>query len=304
MATRVLLTFDVELTWRHFSPGSDWRGNYALSCEPAGVGLSWQLSELARHRLDACFFVDPMPALVYGLEPVRRMVSTILGAGQEVQLHLHSFWHDLAAGRDSPRYELTAFDGDEQRRLIERARDLLTAVGAPSPIAFRSGSFAADAGTLRALAAAGLRFDSSHNGAEQPWPSALPLSPDWVDPVALECVTELPVSQIETAEGVRPLQLCALSAQEMRAALDHAAAHNHPLVTIVAHSFELASRDGRRPNRLLRRRFESLLAHLDRNRAAMPCFPVAGLPSLPAAKRSRPLPLNVARTARRLAEQA
>ncbi|MGH6659079.1 MAG: polysaccharide deacetylase, partial [Sphingomicrobium sp.] len=75
MATRVLLTVDTELTWRHFAAGADWRENLALSFDPAGVGVPWQLERLARHGLKACFFVDPMPALVYGIEPVRRMVE-------------------------------------------------------------------------------------------------------------------------------------------------------------------------------------------------------------------------------------
>ena len=117
MATRVLLTIDTELTWRHFARGAGWRDNLALSCDPAGVGLAYQLARLDRHGLKACFFVDPMPALVYGLDPVRRMVEPILAAGQEVQLHLHSFWHDLALGRrDEARFELTDFNADRAAR--------------------------------------------------------------------------------------------------------------------------------------------------------------------------------------------
>ena len=132
MATRVLITIDTELAWRHFAAGAGWRENLALSYDPAGVGVPWQLGLLARHGLSACFFVDPMPALVYGLEPVRAMVAPIVEAGQEVQLHLHSFWADLAAGSAGPaRFELTAFDGDAQRELIGKARDLLVAAGAP-----------------------------------------------------------------------------------------------------------------------------------------------------------------------------
>ena len=127
-----------------------------------------------------------MPALVYGLEPIQRMVEPILAAGQEVQLHLHSFWHDLARGRrDDARFELTDFNALEQRALIETARDLLIAAGAPPPVAFRSGSYAANADTLAALRQLGLRYDSSHNGTEHPWPSALPLDPALIDPVRL-----------------------------------------------------------------------------------------------------------------------
>ena len=305
MATRVLLTIDTELTWRHFARGADWRENLALSVDPAGVGIVYQLDRLARHGLKACFFVDPMPSLVYGLEPVRRMIAPILEAGQEVQLHLHSFWADLADGRrDDVRFELTGLDGETQAKLIATARDLLVDAGAPAPIAFRSGSYAADAATLASLCDLGLRYDSSHNGAEHPWPSALPIEATMIDPCESGGVTELPVSQISRADGgLRPFQLCALSSGEMEAALRHAEAGDHPLVTIVSHSFELASRDGRRVNALVRRRFDRLCAFLERHEAVMPTMRFAGLPPFPAPPGSTPLPARRLRTWRRIGEQ-
>lgn len=306
MATRVLLTVDTELTWRHFARGADWRENLALSYDPAGVGVPWQLEQLARHDLKACFFVDPMPALVYGIEPIRQMVAPIIAAGQEIQLHCHSFWWDLANFKQrQARFELTAFDADEQRVLIAAARDLLIEAGAPMPTAFRSGSYAANADTLAALASLGIGHDSSHNGAEHPWPSALPLDAHLVDPMPLLGVMELPVSQIRRGDGgLRPLQLCALSSEEMHAALRHAGANDHPLVTIVSHSFELASRDGRRVNRLVRRRFERLCAFLDAHRTTLPTVTISELPAFaPPATRSQPLPPRPLRTVRRLVEQ-
>lgn len=305
MATRVLLTIDTELTWRHHARGADWRENLALSFNPAGVGVPWQLELLALHGLKACFFVDPMPALVYGIEPIRLIVEPILAAGQEVQLHLHPFWWDLAHFRREQRFELNAFDAEAQRGLIATARDLLIEAGAPPPTAFRAGSYAANVETLDALKSLGIFYDSSHNGAEHPWPSGLPLHPSLVDPTPAAGVTELPIAQIRRRDGgLRPFQLCALSLEEMRGALGHAAAHEHPLVTIVSHSFELATRDGRRVNRLVRRRFEGLCAFLAENRAMMPCMAIADLPPFPADARSEPLPARPLRTARRLTQQA
>src|SRR6218665_2410109 len=155
MQSPVLLTVDTELTWRHFTPGDCWRANFERSIEPAGVGLSFQLETLGRHDLRACFFVDPMPALLYGIEPIRQIVAPILAAGQEVQLHLHAQWEAVAQGRDSDGIELTSFDRAGQRRLIAIARDLLIEAGAPVPAAFRGGSYAANADTLAALAELG-----------------------------------------------------------------------------------------------------------------------------------------------------
>ena len=304
MDARVLLTVDTELTWGHYARVGSWRDNFARAYEAAGVGIPWQLGILAGHGLKACFFVDPMPALVYGIEPIRRMVRPILDAGQEVQLHLHSFWHDLAEGRAEPRYELTDFDPKGQRDLIRTARDLLVEAGAPLPVAFRSGSYAANDATLDALAALGIRYDSSHNGSHHPWPSALSIAPAQCAPVEHRGIVEVPVSQIEDKVGrLRHLQLCALSSAELRQALLHAARHRHPVTTIVSHSFELATRDGLRPNHALRRRFETLCAFLAEQSDRLPTAHFADLGGVPLDRSVAPLPANALRRADRMVQQ-
>jgi hypothetical protein len=298
MATRVLLTIDTELRWDW--RGSPWQENLALSFDPAGVGVAYQLDRLAAHGLKACFFVDPMPALVYGIEPIRRMVEPILAARQEVQLHVHPSWADPA----SPVFELTGLDRKTQLDLIRTARDLLVEAGAPSPIAFRSGSYAADLATLEALAALGIGYDSSHNGSHHPWPSALPLDPRLTAPVLLEGVVEIPVTHIEQRRGsLRHLQICAVSFEEMRAALIHAAGNGHPAVTLVGHSFELAARGGGRANPALVRRFERLCGFLAANAGRMPTAFFSDLADLPLDAEAIPLRSGAVRTAARMAQQ-
>ena len=307
MTTQVLLTIDTELLWRHHAAGLSWEENLARSYEAAGVGVPFQLEMLARHDLKACFFVDPMPALVHGLEPVRRMVAPILEAGQEVQLHLHPFWARLAedrSGHSEPEFELTGLDAPRQQALIEQARDLLMRAGAPAPIAFRSGSYAADSTTLAALRALGFRYDSSHNGCHHPWPSALPLDPAQIAPVAQGELIEVPVSQIAERRGkLRHLQICAVSLQEMRAALGHARREGHPLATIVSHSFELATRDGRRVNRTVLTRFTGLCAYLAEHRDEMPTAHFSDLDGRMLGADARPLAGPALQRTRRLAEQ-
>ncbi|HLL30138.1 MAG TPA: polysaccharide deacetylase, partial [Allosphingosinicella sp.] len=174
------------------------------------------------HGLKACFFVDPMPAVVYGLEPIRRMVDPILAAGQEVQLQLHPVWQSVAEGvAEGARFELTCFDAEDQLDLIETARDLLVEAGAPRPVAFRSGGYAADVRTLAALLEAGFRYDSSHNGSRHPDPSALPLAPDLAGPAELGGLIEVPVTEIGDAP---------------EAALRNALRARDPLVTLAGDS--------------------------------------------------------------------
>ncbi|RED15940.1 polysaccharide deacetylase [Parasphingopyxis lamellibrachiae] len=307
MGTRTILTIDTELTWRHHIAGSGWEENYARSVEPAGVGLSYQLAQLAHHGLKACFFVDPMPALVFGIDPVRRMVETITSAGQEVQLHIHPMWEQARTDgtvAEGTVFELIDHPFDKQRALIAEARALLVEAGAADPIAFRSGSYAVNEDSLRVLAALGIRYDSSHNGCEGPWPSALSLPLDQTAPVEHQGVIEIPVSQMRTGSGgLRHMQICAVSLAEMAHALDHAVANGHPTFVPVGHSFELATRDGLRPNPVVRKRFDGLCAMLADRADRAPTMHFADLDTLPLGGALEPVPASLTLVAGRMAGQ-
>lgn len=306
MPTPVFITIDTELMWRHHATGLPVAEIAARSLEPAGVGIGWQLAQLARHGLKATFFVDPMPAAVFGPDAIARVVSAILQAGQEVQLHLHPNWAGASATDRSRHgsFELIDFDGTAQRDLIARARDLLIACGAPEPVAFRSGSYSANDATLDALAQLGFAYDSSHNGSEHPWPSAIGLPVRAIAPREHRGLIEMPVTLIEDMPGhLRHFQICALSAGEMRAALDHAARARHAAVTIVGHGFELANRAGTRVNRVHRSRFDRLCAMLADRRDLLPTTHFADRPALRLGQDDRPLAPSALRTRWRQAEQ-
>lgn len=307
MPTPVFFTVDTEIMWRHHVAGHDVEALFVRSFEPGGVGVSYQLALLQRHGLKATYFVDPMPALVYGLDPFKRLIGTILTAGQEVQLHLHPNWIGAKAG-DSGKArgpsninELTL---DAQRDLLGGARDLLVAAGAPMPIAFRGGNYGANDDTLAALADLAFRYDSSHNGAVHPWPSAITLPASQIAPIEHQGIVELPVTLIEDAPGrMRHFQICALSVAEMRAALDHAIDNDHAALTIVNHGFELANRNGTAPNAVHVSRFEALCTMLAERRSAMPTTHFADRPVLPLDRHDRPMGASLARRRWRQAEQ-
>ncbi|CAN5417932.1 hypothetical protein BH09PSE4_BH09PSE4_19490 [soil metagenome] len=307
MPTPVFLTVDTEIMWRHHESGLDPSEIFARSFEPAGVGIGYQLERLDRYDLKACFFVDPMPALVFGLDPIRGVVEAILEAGQKVQLHLHAAWTGAKAGDGGAKYsrfDLCDYSPSEQRDLIEGAIDLLMAAGAPRPVAFRAGSYGADDATLAALAELGIAYDSSHNGSEAPWPSMINLPARQMAPIERGGVIEVPVTLIEDQPGsLRTMQVCALSTGEMRAALEHAVAERHAAVTIVSHGFELANRSGTRPNGIHVRRFEALCAMLGQMREQLPTTWFADRPELRLGQSDVPLPPSALRTRWRQAEQ-
>lgn len=307
MAGQAFITIDTELAWRYHAEGLPLEAIVERSLEPAGVGIGWQLEQLRRHDLKACFFVDPMPALVYGLAPIREVVAAILAAGQEVQLHLHPSWAGAKIGDGGMAQgmaSLADYSRGDQVKLIRGAAELLVAAGAPHPIAFRAGSYAASDDTLLALAELGFLYDSSHNGSHFPWPSAIGLDPHQIAPVRHLGVTEVPVTVIEEMRGrLRHFQICALSAGEMRRALDHAVAEQHAAVTIVSHGFELANRTGTRVNAVHVRRFETLCTMLDARRDVLPARHFRDGATIPIDRNDAPLGPNLMRTGLRHAEQ-
>lgn len=311
--TSILITIDTELSAALQARGVLARANIDSSIwgKAGGAfwGIGWQMDLLERHGLKGIFFVDPMPALVHGSTWLEEIVQPIIARGHEVQLHIHTEWLEWAAtspvGGQRGR-NLADFQLKDQIILLRLARDLLVQSGAPMPNAFRAGNYGANDDSLRALAALGIAWDSSVNPAYLGRGCAIGLGAGVAAATHRLGVIALPVSGIEDRPGrFRPAQICAISAREMRAALDHAADTGAASFVIVTHSFEMLSRDRRRPNRAVIRRFEALCAHI----ATHPGLKTAGFADLDPATADHPMPgarlgPSRIRTALRIAEQA
>lgn len=177
---KVYLTIDTEYSSGLVSDlsAADRRDNFARSIAcltPDGpTGLTHKLALFEEHGIKAVFYVDPMPALVWGVAAIEDVVGPILDAGQDVQLHCHTEWLELA-GDSSPLASkrtgrnLYDFPYEEQCEILAYARDTLVAAGAPVPVAFRAGNYGADDDTLHALRTIGVRYGSPlfHAGQSQ-----------------------------------------------------------------------------------------------------------------------------------------
>jgi len=318
--TSVFVTIDTEYSSGLFTgPGAvDRAENFARSIAcitPQGpTGITHKLDLFDRHGIRAVFFVDPMPALIWGIAAIEDIVGPIIEAGQDVQLHCHTEWLELA-GENNPitgtrtGQNLYDFAFEDQCEILSYARDMLIAAGAPPAIAFRAGNYGANDDTLRALGEIGIRFDSSHcpamSGPSSNQASRISLGPEDRCPVELGNVIEVPVGCIGTISGgLRHGQITALSLDEMRAAIRHAEATGCPSFTLVSHSFELINRRKLAVNQIVRRRFEGLCKALSQ----MPGVTTGSYrdtPPLPAGSGPSPVPLpaNVWRTGARYAEQ-
>lgn len=313
--TNVYLTIDTEYSSGLVTDLSETgrRDNFARSIAcltPDGPsGITHKLDLFEQHGIRAVFFVDPMPALVWGVAAIEDVVAPILEAGQDVQLHCHTEWLAIADSRNPLASKRTGqnlydFPFEEQCELLAYARDVLVAAGAPKPISFRAGNYGADDDTLRALKTLGLRYDSSHCPA-LPDASRISLGPDDLDPLLHKGLIEVPTGSIgELGGGQRHAQITAITLAEMRAAIRHARDTGRTSFTLVTHSFELINRRKLAANRIVRRRFEGLCRSLASMRGVRTAT-YRDHPPLFAGDQppSEPLPPSALRVTQRYAEQ-
>jgi peptidoglycan/xylan/chitin deacetylase (PgdA/CDA1 family) len=270
--TQVLITVDTEFSALLHQKGITGRANFESSilgrCRQGDFGINWQMDQMESHGIKGVFFVDPMPALVYDTRLIAEIVAPIIARGHEVQLHIHTEWlqwvvNSPVDGRTGRN--LADFSIEDQITLLTLAADMVEKAGAPRPTAFRAGNYGADDNSLRALAKIGLTWDSSVNPAYLGGGGCLvSTSPSQISAMRFNGIVELPVSALlDRPDHVRPAQVCALSAWEMRAALRHSAKHHHPTFVIVTHSFEMLSRDRLRANRSVQRRFVAMCQEIE-----------------------------------------
>ncbi len=311
--TALYITIDTEYSFgmaRRIGGGGR-AENYAsaiIGTTPTGpLGIHYQMDRFDAHGIKAVFFVDPMPALVWGTAAIADVVGPIMARGHDVQLHLHSEWLELAGSANllgkHTGGNLRDFEFEQQCTLIDYARGVLMAAGAPAPVAFRAGNYGANDDTLRALAALGISYDTSHCPGISASECHISLGADDRQ-VQRHCGTiEVPIGCIGAGgAALRHFQLTALTDAELLAALHHAVRAGQQQVTLVSHSFELLSRDRQRANRIVQRRFERFCAGFARVPGLTSATYANSPPQIEAANPT-PLPHSSLRTFRRMAEQ-
>jgi hypothetical protein len=240
------------------------------------LGLRRLARDLKSRRLKATFYVEPLGARYFGLEGLRAIVACLYEHGQDVQLHLHPTQRDpeaLLRGDPAPDDNMSAYPVEEQQQMLREGADMLVDAGVPRErlVAFRAGNFGASNDTWHACRAAGFRLSSNYDPGYFDVACSMrhdAARPDLFEPV--EGLLELPISCVRTSRGgLRHLQVTALSALEMLAALEAMRACHYAAATIVSHSFELYSivdRDGTKgkPSLVNAWRWRRLLEFLER----------------------------------------
>ncbi len=316
-----------RMTWAYITIDTEYSAGFAkaegtglraenfarsIACEtPDGnVGIEYQMDVFDRNNLKGVFFVDPMPALIWGVEAIADIVEPIVTRGHDVQLHVHTEWLELAGSANllgsKTGTNIKDFTLDEQVRILDYAKSTLIAAGAPTPVAFRSGNYGSNDDTLRALKEIGIGYETSHCPGIADGYCDISLTSHDRLPLEHMGLVEVPVGCIDSFGGtLRHAQITALSAWEMLAALRLARDQGLPSFTLVSHSFELLSRDRSKINRIVKNRFDSFCAGLARM-DGVESATYTGNPPKPVDPEfaATPLPLSEVRSGLRIAEQA
>lgn len=310
----VFLTVDVEIwcdNWidiDHKFPDAFCRYVYGPTSH-GNFGLPYQTDILNSHGLLGVFFVEPLFAARFGIQPLAEIVSLIKDKGQEIQLHLHTEWVDearipLLPDVTQKRQHLCYFNQEEQTSLIESGLRLLAEAGAPQINAFRAGSFAFNKDTLSALAKNGIQYDSSYNASQFGLNSGVLPGKIATDVFKCDGILEYPMTIFNDGSGkLRHAQIAACSYQEMEGLLWKALEAGHQSFVILSHNFELLNRSKTKPDWIAVRRFEKLCSFLDKNRDS---FTVSGFHGLSLKNTPvQPTPISSPRwkTVHRMAEQ-
>jgi hypothetical protein len=235
-------------------------------------GLRHQGRVLEDHGLTGVFFVEPLFSGRFGQERLNDVVEMLLRHRHDVQLHLHTEWLDewpepLVDCRTGKRQFLRQFDEGEQCVLLNEGRCRLQRAGAERVVAFRAGSFALNADTLRALSRCGFAADFSYNAAQFGPESGVAPGLLLTDSCQLGDIDEYPMTVYETGfGGLRHAQLGACSSGELELLLWKAKEQGQRDFVLLWHNFELLSPSKSRVDSVVRKRFDRLCRFLSRNR--------------------------------------
>jgi peptidoglycan/xylan/chitin deacetylase (PgdA/CDA1 family) len=302
----VYLTFDVEVwcggwdrlderfaaSFERYVYGQSPQGRYAL---PATLDI------LDRHCLKGIFFVEPLFSARFGAQYLKTIVDLIQSRGHSVQLHLHPEWTDEIHPHPLPenkgkRQHLIHYSEDEQAALISLGKRLLSDAGARSVHMFRSGSYAVNAASYRALARNGIWVDSSLNECFDVSGADVADNKKWIaqQRVQIGEVVSYPIKVFQDGLGrLRPAQVGACGLAELDGAMNSAERLGHSDFVIVSHNFELLKPDSSAPDPWVVRRFSGLCQLLQRRAKSWNVIsemaaiaPIAVGPSLPRARTS------------------
>jgi hypothetical protein len=306
--TQICITIDTE-----FSIGgafADPEARRPIGAENVRQGLDFLLAATRVHITTTTYFIETSNRHWFGDAEMMPIVERIIGEGHDVQLHLHPCWEAFrdpqwreTVRADPPRDDCAGRSEEELTRLIGEGIETLERMGAPRPIALRTGNLSAGRSVYRAMQACGLTVASNIGLAlSRPAEPELRLRGGRH---RIEGVLEVPV--LTYGPGERLFTTTGCSWGETEALLRQARREGVETLVLLTHPFEFMKGDRldparQRRNRINRARMERLCAFIADNpddfeatsfAAAAPGWLAA--PDVPEPQLTAPLPHVLAR---------
>lgn len=195
------ITIDVEASRSRQSQSHVDRLIWGRFADHADVGIGRMMDIAERHGHVLSFFVDYCETFAYPNE-FRAITKQIVERGHDLQLHAHQNWlaKDFFSSRGLPVAPalLNDYSQDQAHALLEFLVAEAVAGGAPTPVAFRGGSYQFGPGVLDAMSSLGLHISSNYNAAHASDRKAVENLPLFRWPNG---VLELPIAQLPAADG-------------------------------------------------------------------------------------------------------
>lgn len=245
---------------------------------------AFRIQDICRcNSASATFFTDVTESIYWGENKFRDLTRRLADGGADVQLHTHPEYRGpkesasrqpaaeriLGPSAGRIRGPMTGLTFDQQRAFLEVGVDMIKRWTGTAPVAHRSGGYAINADTVRALSAVGIPLDSSMNSSHAN--SKITWSRNAI--VERDGVVELPVTIQDYTLGLAgadvyrraiKTDINACSVSELVAYVDDTVASGVTLMNLFMHSYSLLRFDRRyrrfSPDRGAARRLDRFLA--------------------------------------------
>lgn len=269
----VVVTVDVE---DFFEPRPPF-DTYRAVRDGKGFGAPLIMDLLEGHGGRGTFFVDVYNRRTVTEEIIAETVREIAARGHEVGLHTHPAFPEGRRGYGMAR-TMKTLSLDEQTEFVEKGVSLIRDWTGRQPVSHRAGGYGANYDTLRALAASGVKIDSSvFHGYPYCDLNDPPLTVNL--PVEWGGVLEVPVTVTRSELKAGAFTLLAMSKKldpdwcspgEIRRQIDAVMATQQTPIILFLHSYSLVDIEGDfSPRTAAIRDLDEILAYIRKSGAEL-----------------------------------
>ena len=243
----IIPTVDVEAL-RTISKLGDFEKLILGEINGAYYGVPKIIELLKQFNSSGTFYVD-FAEHEHGLEKFKKLSSSIINSGNDLQLHIHPQFYS-----DNKRFLMNQYNYSEQNNIFSECINLYKkSSGGAVPTSFRAGGYGANDDTLKAMNNNNIQYDSSYFYNHK-WCNISPVSNNRLSKI--KNIYELPITLFDnvidyTFAGVKlfkrnlikKLDIDACSTEELEKGIESFNNNGIEIVVLFLHSYSFVSRN-------------------------------------------------------------